>query len=47
MIIELAFKIKINLMGSDPEVFENDRDGVILQIFNIIQNYYTDFEILA
>ncbi len=47
MIIELSFKIIINLMGSDPEVFDNDRDGVILQIFKIIQYYYNGFVTLS
>jgi hypothetical protein len=30
IIIELSFKILINLINSDPDVFENHRDGVVL-----------------
>jgi hypothetical protein len=47
IIIELAFKILINLINSDPDIFENHRDGIVLQIFKIIQFFYKDFQIIA
>jgi hypothetical protein len=28
IIVELSFKILINLINSDPELFENHRDGI-------------------
>ena len=36
IIIELAFKILVNLINSDPDIFENHRDGIVLEIFKII-----------
>jgi len=47
VIIELAFKILINLINSDPDAFENYRDGVVHSIFKIIQFFYKDFQIIA